>query len=68
MDAMKYDVYSTDDNWFFSAGVSRDFGENRHVQLDDGQVVHNVVQPLNVDPAECTTLKKVGFIINAEVA
>jgi hypothetical protein len=63
---MKYDVYSTDDNWFFSDGVTRAFGENRHVQLNNGQVVHNVVQPLKVDPAKCETLKKVGFIVNSK--
>jgi hypothetical protein len=62
----KHDVYSTDDNWFFSDGVTRAFGENRHVQLDDGRIVANVVQPLNVDPAECTTLRKVGFILNID--
>lgn len=62
----KHDVYSTDDNWFFSDGVTREFGENRRVQLDDGRIVANVVQPLKVDPAECTTLRKVGFILNID--
>ena len=62
----QHDVYSTDDNWFFSNGVTRDFGDNRFVQLDDGRVVFNVVQPLRVDPSECETLRKVGYIVNED--
>ena len=27
-------VYGSDDNWFFSEGVTRDFGQNKVVKLD----------------------------------
>ena len=42
---MKYDVYGTKDNWFFSKGITREFGLNKNVILKDGRVVTNVVQP-----------------------
>ena len=42
---MKYDVYGTEDNWFFSKGITREFGLNKNVTLKDGRMVTTVVQP-----------------------
>ena len=42
---MKYDVYGTEDNWFFSKGITREFGLNKNVTLNDGRMVTTVVQP-----------------------
>lgn len=58
-----HDVYGTDDNWFFSAGIKRAFGVNKIVTLNSGEQVFSVVTPLKCDPS---LLKKVGTIQIAE--
>lgn len=45
-DLVIYPVHSTSDNWYFSKAVTREFGENKYVRLLGGEVVFNVVQPL----------------------
>ena len=43
-------VYISDDNCFFSDGVSRDFGENKTIKLIDGGTTLCSVQPLKCEP------------------
>jgi len=60
---MKYEVYgSKDSGELFSKGVSRAFGENKIVNLKDGNVFCSVL-PLLCDP-EAEGLELVG-ILNA---
>ena len=54
-------VYGSDDNWFFSEGVTRDFGQNKVVKLIDGETVFCSVQPLKCEPLACG-LRIVGTI------
>lgn len=54
-------VYGGDDNWFFSDGITRDFGQNKAVKLLDGETVFCSVQPLKCEPLECG-LRIVGTI------
>lgn len=54
-------VYGSDDNWFFSEGVTRDFGQNKVVKLLDGETVSCSVQPLKCEPLACG-LRIVGTI------
>ena len=51
-DAMgnKAAVYKTDDNWFFSDAVKREFGENRLISMFVGDDAFCSVMPLKVDP------------------
>lgn len=42
-----FDVYGDDENWFFSFGITRDFGENKIVTLNCGKTVFTVVVPAN---------------------
>jgi len=56
-----FEVFGDPDNWFFSKGVARPFGENKCVSLDSGETILNVVQPLVCDPVSCG-LKKVGTL------
>lgn len=46
-------VYGSDDNWFFSDGITRDFGQNKVVKLLDGESVFCSVQPLKCEPRAC---------------
>jgi len=46
-------VYGSDDNWFFSDGVTRDFGQNKVVKLINGETVFCSVQPLKCEPLAC---------------
>ena len=54
-------VYGSDDNLFFSDGVTRDFGQNKVVKLIDGETVFCSVQPLKCEPLSCG-LRIVGTI------
>ncbi len=54
-------VYGIDDNWFYSDGVTRDFGQNKAVKLLDGESVFCSVQPLKCEPLACG-LRIVGTI------
>ena len=54
-------VYGSDDNLFFSDGVTRDFGQNKVVKLIDGETVFCSVQPLKCEPLACG-LRIVGTI------
>jgi hypothetical protein len=58
-----HQVKGTEDNWFFSDGVTREFGENRFVKLIDGSVVMNCVQPLKKYHVD---LPVVGEIFNED--
>jgi hypothetical protein len=56
-----FDVYSDEDNWYFSEGVSRDFGSNKLILLTDGTSILRTVQPLKCIPDQCGLIK-VGTI------
>jgi hypothetical protein len=56
-------VYQSEDNWFYSAGVTRDFGENKVITPFEGEVpVFASVSTLRVDPLEHPDLKEFGTI------
>lgn len=57
-----FDVYVSADNWFYSAGITRDFGVNKIITLDSGDKVLCSVQPLRVAAVESGYLKKAGTI------
>jgi len=46
-------VYGGSDNWFFSEGVTREFGVNKVIVLLDGKVIFSCVQPLKCEPLAC---------------
>ena len=46
-------VYGSADNWFFSDGVTRDFGQNKAVKMLDGSSVFCSVHPLKCEPLAC---------------
>jgi len=51
---MKADVYGSQaDNWLFSAGIMREFGENKIITKNDGTGIFSVVEPLKCNPEEC---------------
>jgi len=54
-------VYGSDDNWFFSEGVTRDFGQNKVIKLLDGETRFCSVQPLKCEPLACG-LRIIGTI------
>ena len=51
---MKVDVYGCQtDNWLFSTGIKREFGENKIITKNDSSEIFQVVEPLRCIPAEC---------------
>ena len=54
-------VYGDNENWFFSDGVKRAFGENKTIKLLNGNTVFCSVMPLKCDPLVCG-LRIVGTI------
>lgn len=58
-------VYGSDDNYFFSDGVTRDFGQNKVIKLIDGESIFCSVQPLKCEPLACG-LRIVGTIHREE--
>lgn len=54
-------VYGSADNWFFSEGVTREFGVNKVIKLLDGELIFSSVQPLKCEPLACG-LRIVGTI------
>ena len=36
-------VYADDRNWYFSEGVSRDFGQNKIISMLDGETIFSSV-------------------------
>jgi hypothetical protein len=64
-----YDVYGTENKSLYSEGVTRWFGVNRYVKLDDGEIVLSSVQPLanlSPDAAEKGYVRKIGIIMNKD--
>lgn len=54
-------VYADNRNWYFSEGVSRDFGQNKIISLLDGETIFSSVQPLRCEPM-ASGLRLVGTI------
>lgn len=54
-------VYADSSNWYFSEGVSRDFGENKIITFLDGDAFISSVQPLRCEPMT-SGLRLVGTI------
>lgn len=64
MNRKQYPVYSSGDNWYYSPGVTRDFGLNKFVYTSEDYMdeIFTVVLPLKVNLEE-SDLKYVGYII-----
>lgn len=57
----RHTVYIDDENWLYSNGITREFGQNKVVILNDGESIFSAVMPLLVDPSQYNLIEY-GYI------